>query len=128
MATGNETITLTSEKDKRSNQDKFPVWQRVITATHDADDTGDVTITEDINGILQTIIFTVPNYTNSITGQLVIKDDQGNTIYDSEEKTKATTYKVAVTEPLYGKCSFVLSISGAAGGTGGSMVVTLRGI
>jgi len=129
MATGNETIVLTSSYDKRQvDSEIWPIWERVITATHDVDDTGDVTLANDINGILQKIVFTVPAYTNSITGQLVIKDNGDNTIFDSGEKTKGTSYTCNLSEPLSGTVDVVMGVSGAAGGTGGSMIATLRGV
>lgn len=129
MATGDETVTITSSFDKRTNtQNKFNIWEYVITATHDADDTGDVTQTIAINGLLQKVILTVPNFTNSITGQVVIKDNGDNTIFDSGEQAKAATYTFNLTEPLTGNVDIVIGVSGAAGGTGGSIVVTLRGI
>lgn len=128
MATGDETIVLTSENDRRNVSERHSVWQKTITATHDADDTGDTTLTESINGILQKIVFVVPNYTNGITGQLVIKDNGGYTIFDSGEKAKDTIYTYSVSEPFFGNCSIVMGVSGAAGGSGGSMIAVLRGV
>jgi hypothetical protein len=128
-ATGNESVTLTSSVERR-NQEPYikPVWERVVTATHDGDDTGDVTQALNLNGLLRKVVLTVPSFTNSITGQVVIKDNGDNTIFDSGEQTKGSTYTFNVDEPLSGTVDVVIGVSGAAGGTGGSIVVTLRGI
>ena len=129
MATGDESITLTSSVDKRNSEPLAkPVWERIITASHDADDTGDVTQALNLNGLLRKIVFTVPNYTNAITGQLVIKDNGDNTIFDSGEKAKNATYTFSLDEPLSGTIDIVMGVSGAAGGSGGDMVATLRGV
>lgn len=129
MATGNETIVLTSSLDGRNTgPDTKPVWEEIITSIHDSDDTGDVTLARNLNGLLRKIVFKVPSFTNSITGQVVIKDDGDNTIFDSGEQTKGATYTFNIDEPLSGSIDIVLGISGAAGGSGGDMIVTLRGV
>ena len=129
MSTGDESITLTSSVEKRNIEPNTgQVWERVVTATHDADDTGDVTQALNINGLLRRIVFKVPSYTNSITGQLVIKDNGDNTIFDSGEKTKGATYIFSLDEPLSGTIDIVMGVSGVAGGTGADMVATLRGV
>lgn len=130
MATGDETITV--NRDTRGAvrlQKNDEVWEIKLTAAHDADDTGDVTqAILDMNVILQKIVFTVPNYTNAITGQLVIKDNDDATIFDSGEKAKNATYAYNLSEPLSGTVDVVMGVSGAAGGSGGSMTAVLRGI
>lgn len=126
MATGNETIVLTRTNDRRRDV-RYPVWEIVATATHDADDTGDVTLTQAINGILRQIIFKVPANTNSVTGQLVIKDNDGNTLYDSTEKAAGTTTLAAVIIPIVGTISIVMGVSGVAGTTGIALKCWLTG-
>jgi len=129
MATGDETIVETSNtiaSIRRKKDDN--VWEITATATHDADDTGDVTLSVPINGILQKVILVVPNFTNAITGQVQINDNADVTIFDSGEQAKNATYTFNVSEPLSGTIDIVVGVSGAAGGTGGSIVVYLRGV
>lgn len=129
--TGDESITLTSFVDRRNIEPLVkPVWELVITSTHDADDTGDVTLAVPINGILQKIVFVIPNFTNGITGQVKILDNGDNTIFDSGELAKALPYTFNTSEPLSGTIDVVIGVSGASGGTADSndMIVTLRGI
>lgn len=129
MATGNESITITSSVDRRQQEPlQKSVWEYVITATYDVDDTGDVTQSIPVNGTLRKVILTIPSFTNSITGQVVIKDNGDNTIFDSGEQTKGVTYAFNLDEPVSGTLDVVIGVSGAAGGTGGSIAVTLRGI
>lgn len=104
------------------------VRQDIVTAVFGAADTEDATQTINYNGFIQKVIFTVPAFTNSITGQLQIKDNQGNTVFDTGEVAKGATYQYNLSEPLYGDISIVIGVSGAAGGSGGSMVAVLRGV
>ena len=130
-STGDETIVLTSSVERRNIEPLVkPVWEYVVTSTHDADDTGDVTQALNLNGLLRKVVFTVPNFTNGITGQVQINDNGDNTIFDSGEKAKATTYTFSLDEPLSGTIDVVIGVSGATGGTADSndMIVTLRGI
>ncbi len=129
--TGDESVTLTSSVERRNIEPLIkPVWEYVVTSTHDADDTGDVTQTLNLNGLLRKVVFKVPNWTNSVTGQVVIKDNGNNTIFDSDEKTKADTYTFNLDEPLSGAIDIVIGVSGATGGTSDSndMIVTMRGV
>ena len=128
-ATGDETVTLTSYFERRNQEPNIkPVWDVIVTATHDADDTGDVTQALNINGIIQKVILTVPNFTNSITGQVVIKDNEDKTIFDSGEQAKNADYAFSLHEPVTGTIDVVIGVSGVAGGTGDSIVVAIRGL
>ncbi len=122
-----ETIALTRRTDLRPANERL-VWEIVATATHDSDDTGDVTLTQAINGTIKKVILTVPNFTNSITGQVVLKDNNSRTIFDSGEQAKNATYVFNIDEPVIGTLSIVVGVSGVAGGSGGSIVVELRGV
>lgn len=128
-ATGDETVVLTSSVERRNREPLIkPVWEHVITGTFDSDDTGDVTQAIPINGILLKVILTVPNTTNASTGQVVIKDNGDNTIFDSGEQAETNTYTFNTYEPLTGMIDIVIGPSGAMGSTAGDIVVTIRGM
>ncbi len=129
MAAAAPTMVLTSKFDERiSNAERWPVWEFVLNGLWDADDTADGTHSIRLNGILQKIILKVPDTANNVTGQVVIKDDGDNTIFDSGEKAENATYTFSVTEPLTGIVDVVMGISAASGTAATNLVVTLRGI
>jgi hypothetical protein len=124
-----ETTVYTDTRDNRNNfGNQYPVWQYKLSALWDADDTADATFEITLNGVLQKIILVVPNTTDNVTGQVVIKDDGGNTVFDSTEKAEATTYAYNVNEPLSGTWSAVLGISAAPGVSTATIDVYLRGV
>ena len=128
MGVEDQTITVTSRYDRRQvDNEMWPVWEIVITGSWDADDTGDITQAVDINGILQKIILKIPN-TDAATAQLKILDNGDNTIFDSGEVAEDATHSYNVSEPLSGTTDVFLEPSAAMGGSGGDIVVTLRGI
>ena len=129
MGDGDQAIVLTSSYDLRGQEPREkPIWEMVLTDTHDADDTSDATIALNWNGLLRKVIVKVPAYTNGITGQLVLADNGDNTIFDSGELTKGATYTFNVDEPICTEINVTTGVSGAAGGTGANLVVTLRGV
>lgn len=115
MATGNETIVLTRKIDMRQDV-HYPVWEIVATATFDADDTGNVTLTCAINGTIRDVLLLVPTFTNgSETGQVQIKDNDSNIIYDSGEVADASLNHSDVIHPVTGTISIVMGVSGVIG-------------
>ena len=129
MAAAAPTMTTTSKFDQRSSDaERYPVWEIVLNGLWDADDTADGTVSHKINGILQKVILKVPNTANASTGQVVIKDNGDNTIFDSGEKAETATYAFNVSEPLTGTIDTVIGISGASGTAATNLVVTLRGV
>ena len=132
MADGDQTIAVTSNTIAKTRQNRLDsVWEVVLTATFDADDTTDVTSAIPINGVLRHVTLYVPDTTNAVTKQLQIKDNGDNVIFDTGELANvdaATTYNYNIDEPLAGIIDVVVGVSGAAGGTTTAMVVTLRGI
>ncbi len=126
-STGDESIALTFLHKPRLHN---TVWDCIATSTHDADDTGDVTQAVTVNGIIQKVVLTIPNFSNGITGQVVIKDNEDRTIFDSGEQAKNATYAFSLHEPVTGEIDIVIGVSGASGGTADSndMIVVLRGI
>jgi hypothetical protein len=73
------------------------------------------------------MILEVPNYTNSVTTTFNLLTAAGVTQYASAAFAKNSNYTVPMWQEVFGKynCQFVLS--GAAGGSGGTMYVTLLG-
>ena len=134
MADGDQTIVLTSETvpDTLQKIKNEVVWEKVITATFDADDTTDVTLAlPSFNGTLRHVTFFVPDTTNAVTKQLQINDNGDNTIFDTGELANVdadTTYNFSIDEPLIGTIDVVVGISGATGDASTAFVVTLRGI
>lgn len=129
MAAAAPTMTTTSSFDQRDQDaDRFPVWEYVLNGLWDADDTADGTISKEITGILKKIILKVPDTTNASTGQVVIKDNGDNTIFDSGECAEALTHTFNVHELLSGTTDIVIGISGASGTAATNLVVTLRGV
>ena len=133
MADGDQTIVLTSQTtpDNLTRTKNDDVWEKVITATFDADDTTDTTLAFRLNGTVRHITFAVPQSTNSVTKQLQIKDNGDNVVFDTGELAHvagAQTYNYSVDEPLSGTIDVVIGVSGALGGTGIAMVATLRGV
>jgi hypothetical protein len=132
MADGDQTIVQTSADDRRNLEPNIKqVWERVITATFDADDTTALSLPIPLNGILRHVTFTIPQTTTSRTKQLQINDNGDNTIFDTGALANvagASTTNYSVDEPLSGIIDVVVTIAGTLGGTGVAMVITLRGI
>ncbi len=132
MADGDQTIVLTSSFDNRLYSDRtHPVWEKVVTATFDADDTTALSLEIPLNGTLRHITFTIPQTTTSRTKQLQINDNGNNTVFDTgalAHVAGASTTTYNIDEPLSGLIDVVVTIAGTLGGTGVAMVITLRGI
>ena len=129
MADGDQTIVLTSNTTAKRNQTpNEDVWERVITANFDADDTTDVTLAIPLNGIVRSVVVVVPNTTNAITTQLQINDNGDNTVFDTGELAENDTYVFATDLPLAGTIDIVIGVSGAVGASLSEIVATLRGI
>ncbi len=124
---GDETVVLTRGSDSRKNVN-YPVWDAIVTASHDVNDVNDVVQSVSVNGIIQKVILTIPDFTNGITGQVLIRDNEDRTIFDSGEQAKNASYAFSLAEPVTGTIDVVIGISGAAGGSGGSIIVSMRGI
>lgn len=77
------------------------------------------------NALTHTIIVVVPAFTNAITVVLSITNSDSNEIYASGSLAKGTTHIIASEKPLIGKHTMLLTLSGAAGGTGGTVKTTL---
>lgn len=122
-----EYATLTRQVDIRKNVD-YPVWDAIITATYDSDDDGDVTQAITINGTIQKVIFHVPTFTDGAqTAQILIRDNEDRTIFDSGEQPDADTYAWSLHEPVTGTIDVVIGVSGAPTNAV-DIIATLRGI
>ena len=132
MADGDQTIVLTSDtRAKVNNTRNEDVWEIVITATFDADDTTALSLATPLNGTLRHITFTIPQTTTSRTKQLQLNDNGNNTVFDTgalAHVAGASTTNYTVDIPLSGTIDTVITIAGTLGGTGVAMVITLRGI
>lgn len=127
MATGDESVTITSTVDNRDDYN-MPVWEHLITWTYDADDAGAETQAVNINGILLKVVFTIPATTaTGTTSQLLIKDNADNTIFDSGELAENATYGFNLFEPLSGTIDVTYEPSAAAQ-SAETPTVTIRGI
>jgi len=131
-ATGDESSVLTSTVDRRVQEPaNMPVWEHVITWTYDTDDAGAETQAVPINGILLKVVIDIPaTTTTGTTSQVLIKDNGDHTIFDSGEQAESDTvpYMFSVYEPLSGTIDISIEPSAAAGTSGSSPVVTLRGM
>ena len=127
-ATDEQTAAVTRQTDNRKNVN-YPVWDAVVTVSCDDDDIGAATQDVIINGIIQKIIFVPPaGATSNRTYQLLIKDNEDVTIFDSGEQLEASTFAWSVHEPVTGTIDIVVGPSGALGTLNPDAVVTLRGI
>lgn len=123
-----QTAALTRQTDNRKNVD-YPVWDVIVTASWDSDDTGIATQAVTINGIIQKIIYVTPTgASNTVTYQLIIRDNEDETIFDSGEQVEANTYTFNLHEPVTGTIDILVEPSGALGATNPDATVTLRGI
>ena len=129
MATGDESVILTTFVDNRNEYNK-PVWEALITWSYDTDDAGPEVLTAtELNGILLKIVFTVPVTSRTgTTSQLLIKDNADNTIFDSGELAEsATPYTFNLFEPLSGDIDISYEPSASAQ-SAETPTVSLRGI
>jgi hypothetical protein len=130
MADGDQTFVEVdgSKFDERRDQ-VSPVWERHFLATFDADDTTDQTLTiHPLNGIIQKVVVKVNDNTNAVTSQLEIKDSGDNIVFDTGELAENDTYTFNMSEPVNGSIDFVAGISAAAGASGATIEIWVRGV
>lgn len=73
----------------------------------------------------------VPDFTNSVTATVTIEDGDGRVLWTSAAKAKGASYNLESEEEWYDQVissdlSIVVTLSGAPGGTGGTVEVLLR--
>jgi hypothetical protein len=67
----------------------------------------------------------LPNFTNSITGGFDVLNSDGETIYSVDSKTKNAEHYVTPNCPLAEGYTLKATISGAAGGDGGTVYLNV---
>ena len=127
---GTQTISVTTDTRFRTNQKRSEdVWDITVTSVHDA--SGDESVTEAIpfNGIIRHITITIPvTNTTGTTSQILIKDNDDSTVFDSGEIAENATHNFSVDLPLSGTIDVSVEPSAAAGSGGNTTTVALRGI
>lgn len=126
-APGDETVTLTSQ-NVRNEYYRYEVWDATVTGTWDIDDTAAVTQAITVNGIIQKVIFSVPDSTNNVAFKVQILDNENKTIFDSGDQTENADYAFSLHEPVTGTIDIVLTPAGATGDSTLDCIVVLRGI
>ncbi len=126
---GDQAVVLTSSVERRNQEPLIkPVWEHVITATFDDDDTAAITHALPVNGILLKVILNAPNGANgAVTYQVTIDDNGDNEIFDSGEQAETLTYAFDTYEPVTGTIDINIGPSAVIGDTQ-DIVVTIRGI
>jgi hypothetical protein len=78
-------------------------------------------------GVITRYILEVPNYTNDVTTTLSIIDANSVTIFAGAAHAKNANYSIPVDVEVDGSQTYTLrlTLSGAAGGTGGTAYITL---
>lgn len=74
-------------------------------------------------GYITDLIVVLPNFTNVITGTLTIEDDEANTLWTDPgaPRAKNAAYVVSgIRVPVDDGFNFKMTLSGAAGGSGGT--------
>ena len=134
MADGDQTIVLVSrtvEAAKRLSpiETHGKVWEFVIAATFDADDTVAVLFRTPFNGIVKHISVDLPlTTTTGTTSQILIKDNGGIVVFDSQEIAENNTHNFVVDVPLSGTITISVEPSAASGDAVTISTITLRGI
>lgn len=127
---GDETLSLSSSEDLRNSEPLIkPVWTLDLTSTYDANDTDAITSDVNQNGILRHITIVIPvTNTTGTTSQILLKNSDGATIFDSGEIAEGTTHQFAVDIPLSRATTVSLEPSAAAGTGGNVTTIKLQGI
>lgn len=115
--------------DKRTDHtQRHPIWQQIITYVAVTADTT-ATIALPIEGILQRIIYKRPNLANNdLTSTVTIADAGDNTIFTSPSGLAENDTSIySLSEPLTGICDVLITFNEAVG-SGGTFVITLRGV
>ncbi len=126
IAVGTTTVTETPEVITPLN--RYTCWERVVTVVAVTADTG-ATATVPINGLLQKIIYKRPDLANNdLTSTLVLSDNGDNEIFTTGGGLAENDTDVySVSEPLVNEVNLVITFNEAVG-SGGTFVVTLRGV
>ena len=111
------------------------IWRKVLkSGVHSLIFGGNDTeksLTLDFNGMVHSLIMSVPAFVNSVFPKIIADDTDGDRIFDSLShrvmEAGSATYKISDLEgsfPLVGKTTFTVILSGAPGGSGGEVKLT----
>lgn len=81
------------------------------------------------NGVLHSMILELPNFTNVVTTVISITNSDGVEVYASSALARNAVHKITAQSnavALEGECSALLTLSGAAGGEGGTARLTFN--
>ncbi len=126
-AADDSSVALTFTRKPRR---RGTVWDCTVTGTWDVDDTGAVTQAIKVNGIIQKLVFVVPDTTNNRAMTLAILDNEDETIFSSGSVAENDTYTFSLHEPVAGTIDVVLTLAVGITGDAGDIdaSVVLRGI
>lgn len=108
----------------------LPPGSSVLSFIFDEDDLSkDQSVT--LEGLLKHLHLVVPDFTNSVTATVTLKDASGRVYYTSAAKAKGFSYNLDLEiewleQVLTGTLTMTVTLSGAAGGSGGTVVAVLR--
>ncbi len=115
--------------NRRSSINESPVWKKKITLFTDNGAHAEVTLADNVNGILQQIILVFPATTaTGLTATLTIDNDDSVEIFASGAKAENATYIFNVNIHLTGAYTTSFDLSADPTGTGHTASVYLRGI
>ena len=123
-ADGGQTVAQVFNHRPRINN---TIWDTVVTATYDIDDTSNVTQAVTVTGTIRKVILQSPDSTDGVTWQVQILDNEDVVIFDSGEQDEDTDYAFSLSEPVTGTIDVVIGPSAATGDATLDCVVTLRG-
>lgn len=110
-------VVVTYDKRARQPYEK-PVWKKTVTfSVVSGDTTGTATVL--INGLIQKVVYEVPDTTNNdLTSQLVISDSGGNAIVTSAAAVvENTKTKFLLSEPESTQLTLAITFSEDVGVT-----------
>jgi hypothetical protein len=130
MGDGDQAIVETNSTVAKINRTPHEdVWEKIITATFDADDTTAISQPITLNGIIRHVTVVLPlTTTTGTTSQVLITDNSGNTVFDSGELAENATHNFSIDIPLSGTIGVSVDYSAGSGDAVTQPVITLRGI
>ncbi|MDD3493688.1 MAG: hypothetical protein PHZ19_09365 [Candidatus Thermoplasmatota archaeon] len=86
------------------------------------------TNTLNFEGLLKNLHIRVPDFTNAVTATVTIEDASGYEVYNSGAKTKNVNYNELADIVVAGLATLKVTLSGAPGGAGGTVIVVSNGM
>ena len=98
-----------------------PEWEEAI-----ASDAKTCSFTIRANALTHTIVCFLPNWTNTVTGQITITNSDDREIYASADTlAKNTVHVLAAVKPIVGINTITITLSGVPGGSGGTTATSI---